>query len=88
MDESLPLDILLQNTVSGYCRKDKKAELNITIVRASTIQGTLIFPELTRPNGLNLEGYLKIQNENFTYNVESNAQGVLNFKILFQEHTN
>jgi hypothetical protein len=28
----------------GYCRKDKKAELNITIVRASTIQGTLIFP--------------------------------------------
>jgi hypothetical protein len=55
-----------KNTVSGYCRKDKKAELNITIVRASTIQGTLIFQ--INVNGLNLEGYLKIQ-RNFAYNV-------------------
>jgi hypothetical protein len=85
MDEStLPFGIIpaTKTPFQVIVEKDKKAELNITIVRASTIQGTLIFPELTRPNGLNLEGYLKIQNENFTYNVESNAQGVFKFQNI------
>jgi len=85
MDEStLPFGIIpaTKTPFQVIVEKDKKSELNITIVRASTIQGTLIFPELTRPNGLNLEGYLKIQNENFTYNVESNAQGVFKFQNI------
>jgi hypothetical protein len=51
---------LLQKTPFQVVEKIK-AELNITIVRASTIQGTLIFPELTRQTVFNLEGYLKIK---------------------------
>ena len=85
MDEStLPFGIITatKTPFQVLVEKDKKAELNITIVRASTILGTLVFPELTRPNGDNLEGYLKIENENFTYNVESNAQGVFKFQNI------
>ena len=85
MDEStLPFGIIpaTKTPFQVTIEKDKKAELNITIVRASSIIGTLVFPELSRPNGNNLEGYLKIENENFTYNVESNAQGVFKFQNI------
>ncbi|WP_220485198.1 hypothetical protein [Flavobacterium sp. SOK18b] len=85
MDEStLPFGIIpaTKTPFQVTVEKDKKAELNITIVRASSIIGTLVFPELSRPNGNNLEGYLKIENENFTYNVESNAQGVFKFQNI------
>ncbi|EIA09820.1 hypothetical protein HJ01_00917 [Flavobacterium frigoris PS1] len=85
MDEStLPFGIIpaSKTPFQVTVEKDKKAELNIAIVRASTILGTLIFPEFAKPNGNNLEGYLKIENENFTYNVESNAQGVFKFQNI------
>lgn len=85
MDEStLPFGIIpaTKTPFQVTVEKDKKAELNIAIVRASSIIGTLVFPELSRPNGTNLEGYLKIENENFTYNVESNAKGIFKFQNI------
>jgi hypothetical protein len=52
---NLPLNNLCYKTPFQVIVEKIKAELNITIVRVYHTRNSY-FPELTRPNGLNLEG--------------------------------
>ncbi|TDE05911.1 carboxypeptidase-like regulatory domain-containing protein [Flavobacterium sandaracinum] len=85
MDEStLPFGVIpiARTPFQVLVEKDKKVELNILLVRAGTIIGTFGFPSLTKPITINLEGYIKIENEHFNYTVESNAKGFFKFQNI------
>lgn len=63
-------------------QKDKNTDLNIELVKSASVVGTFIFPKLGNPIINNLEGFLKMENENFTYTVESNIKGVFKFQNI------
>ena len=85
MDEStLPFGIIaaVQTPFEVTIQKDQKTDLNIELVRSATVTGNLIYPQLGKPIINNLEGYLKLENDDFSYNVESNAKGAFQFKNI------
>lgn len=58
--------------------ENKKADLVIELVKASSVSGRFEFFE-TIDKDLNLEGYIKLHNSDFTYYCESNKLGEFSF---------
>jgi len=79
LDEStLPRDVIPVSQIpfNVEVSEDDKAPLDVELVRAARLRGLLVVEDAIAEN---LEGYLKLENELFTYYVESDKNGSFQF---------
>ncbi len=85
LDEStLPYGVIpaTKTPFQVVIEQDKKANLNIELVKSATVVGNLIYSNFGKPSINNLEGYLKLENDDFTYTLESNSEGRFKFQNI------
>lgn len=85
MDEStLPFGVvsMAKTPFQVLIQQDKKVALSILLVRAATITGTFNLPVAEKLANSTLDGYVKIANDNFSYTVESNKNGIFKFQNI------
>ncbi|MFC4723263.1 SpaA isopeptide-forming pilin-related protein [Geojedonia litorea] len=85
LDEStLPLDVMCtqKNPIEVKVEKNQKTEIDIQLVKSGNLFGTLVLQNKDKAIETNLGAYLKLSNEQFTYYVESNNEGVFKYKNI------
>ena len=82
-ESSLPLNVVVavKNPIKMNVEKDKKVSLEISLAKAGNLVGKLNINRSSF-NKTNLEGYIKLENENFTYYTESNTEGSFKFQNI------
>ena len=83
-DSSLPLNVVskIKNPIEVVIESDRKIDLNIELIRAGSLYGNLILNNRDRAIHTNLESYVKLENENFTYYTESDSMGKFKFQNI------
>jgi hypothetical protein len=63
--------------------ENREVPVNIELVKAGGVNGKLVIAKAeNNDKGYNLEGYFKLENQNFTYYVESDKNGIFNFEHI------
>lgn len=83
-DESLPLNVVSMNKkpIEIEIQENRKASLNIELVKAGTVVGKLVLNNILNVIESNLESYVKLENENFTYYAEASKEGNFRFRNI------
>lgn len=85
IDEStLPMHVVAKqkNPIEVIVEKDKRVRLDLLLVKAGKLNGTLNLTNKEKAIETNLESYLKLENEDFTYYAESNKNGTFKFQNI------
>ncbi|NLP59190.1 SpaA isopeptide-forming pilin-related protein [Lutibacter sp. B1] len=84
IDEStLPIDVVASTKIPFEVKIEEgnKVQLDIELVRSTRIYGIIDLGN-NQLNKYNLQGYIKLENDNFTYYTESNSKGEFQFKKI------
>ncbi|MCM4156440.1 hypothetical protein [Gramella sp. AN32] len=82
-ESSLPMGIVSsqKTSIEVEIRQERESDITLQLIKSANINGTISIAGNKTASNM-LEKYFKIENKNFTYHVESNKEGIFQFKDI------